>query len=80
MKQTDKATQTDNVLWWLQHVGSLTSWDAIEHFKATRLADIVYRLRKQGYNIVTVKEERKDENGKVKKHARYYYAGRIQTR
>ncbi len=80
MRQKDRATQTAEVLWWLQHVGSLTSWDAIEHFHATRLADIVYRLKKQGHNIVTVNEEHEDENGEVRRHARYYYVGRVPTR
>jgi hypothetical protein len=32
----------------------ITSWDAIHLYNATRLADIVFQLKKKGHNIVTV--------------------------
>jgi hypothetical protein len=32
----------------------ITSWDAIQLYKATRLADIVFQLKKKGYKILTV--------------------------
>jgi hypothetical protein len=32
---------------------SITSWDAITMYKATRLADIIFRLRDEGMNIKT---------------------------
>jgi len=32
----------------------ITSWEAIQLYKATRLADIVFQLKKKGYNIITV--------------------------
>jgi hypothetical protein len=31
----------------------ITSWDAFTLYKATRLADIIFRLRGRGLNIVT---------------------------
>lgn len=33
--------------------GSITSWEAIENFGETRLADVIFRLRKTGYDIKT---------------------------
>jgi hypothetical protein len=32
---------------------SITSLEAFEEFRATRLADIVYKMRKRGHNITT---------------------------
>jgi len=45
--------KTQSVLSHLQRKRSITSWQAIEMFKATRLADIIFRLRCQGHNIVS---------------------------
>ncbi len=38
----------------------ITSWEAITLYKATRLADIIFRLRCQGHNIQTVMVEGQD--------------------
>lgn len=47
-------TQTQDVLKYLQsHKRGITSLEAINRFGATRLSDIIFRLRKKGYNIVT---------------------------
>ena len=37
----------------------ITSWEAIERYHATRLADIIFTLKSEGWNIVTnmVKED-----------------------
>ena len=37
----------------------ITSWQAIERYHATRLADIIFTLKAEGWNIVTnmVKED-----------------------
>lgn len=32
---------------------TITSWEAFTKFRATRLADIIFRLRAQGHNIST---------------------------
>lgn len=47
----EKMTQEKAVLQHLKENGSITSWDAITLFGATRLSAIIYLLRKQGYNI-----------------------------
>ena len=31
----------------------ITSWQAIEHYHATRLADIIFTLKAEGWDIVT---------------------------
>ena len=33
--------------------GSITSWDAIKKFKATRLSAIIFNLKKKGMNILS---------------------------
>lgn len=68
-------TQTQAVLEYLQNHGSLTSMEAIELFGATRLADIIFRLRKQGYIIVTVEHETTNRFGQSTRYAEYKYEG-----
>ena len=31
--------------------GKITSWEAITKFRATRLSDIIYKMRKRGYAV-----------------------------
>ena len=33
--------------------GSITSWKAIELYQATRLADIIFTLKRQGWDIIS---------------------------
>ena len=49
-------TQRQQVLRHLQENGSITSWEAIMKFHATRLSGIIYSLRKGGYPIVSTME------------------------
>ena len=49
-----KTNKTNEVLKHLQTYGCITSLEAIEKYKATRLSDIIYRLRNRGLNIVTI--------------------------
>ena len=44
----------------------ITSWEAITQYRATRLADIIFKLRGRGFNISTELVE----DGKVR-YARY---------
>ena len=46
-------TQKDMIFNHLKQHGEITSWDAIMQYGVTRLADIVYRLKKDGYKIST---------------------------
>jgi hypothetical protein len=49
----------------------ITSWEAINLYRATRLADIVYKLKNQGFNIETVMVQ--NENTRF---ARYFLKDR----
>ena len=49
-----KTNKTTKVLEHLQKYGYITSLEAIELYKATRLSDIIYRLRNRGIKIETI--------------------------
>lgn len=63
-------TKTQAVLKHLQENKSITSWEAINLFKATRLSAIIFRLRERGHSITTemIYENRSN-------YAIYHYAG-----
>ena len=49
---------------------NITSWDAINKFKATRLSAIIFVLKKRGFIIETKMEENDKSH-----YARYHYKG-----
>ena len=65
-----KLTQKQQVLSHLKMVSGsgMTSLDAIEQYKCTRLAHWIYVLRNEGYNILTIDEPNTTNTGI---HARY---------
>jgi len=44
-------SQEDKILSYLQSGKSLTSWEAIQLFRCTRLSGRIFDLRQKGYNI-----------------------------
>lgn len=68
MRVTNKHKQ---VLEHLQTKGTITSWEAIQQYGATRLASIICNLRKRGYDIDTQTIVDKDRNGNVCQFAKY---------
>lgn len=48
-----KPTQTEIVLKHLLRKGSITSWEAIEKYKITRLSALIYTLKDLGHDIVS---------------------------
>ena len=54
----------------LKH-GSITSWEAIKLYKATRLSAIIFNLRKRKWDIITEEVSKKDENGYPCTFAKY---------
>jgi hypothetical protein len=60
-------TKIDAVYLHLKKHKHITSWEAIKLYKATRLADIVYKLKAQGFKIVTLMVE-----GENTRFARYF--------
>lgn len=39
---------------------NITSWEAIQKYRVTRLADVIYTLKNKGWNIATVMCKGKD--------------------
>jgi hypothetical protein len=60
-------TKIDAVYLHLKRHKHITSWEAINLYKATRLADIIYKLKQQGFKIETVMVE-----GENCRFARYF--------
>lgn len=67
--------KTQKVLAHLQERGSITSWEAIKLYGATRLSAIIFNLKEKGYIIITETEERIDRYGDKIRYARYFYRG-----
>jgi len=60
-------TKKQAVLTHLQRHGHITSMEAINLYKSTRLADIIFKLKAQGFKIVTLMVE-----GENSRFARYF--------
>ena len=65
------SSKTDQVRFWLEDKGNITSWEAIQHFRATRLSAIIFELRKEGYLIETEMNYSIDENGRKCPYGKY---------
>ena len=72
MKNTTKMTKIKAILLHLQQYGSITSWEAIKEYGATRLSAIIFNLRhKYNLNIVSEMVEFTDRYGTPTKYAKY---------
>ena len=49
-----KGEKIENVKRHLLNKGSITSWEAIGEYRVTRLSSIIFDLRKQGFDIVSI--------------------------
>lgn len=67
-------TKKSQVLNYLQNHKKITSWEAIQMFKATRLSAIIYELKKE-YNIETVMQDGMTDEGRAYQYAVYCYLG-----
>lgn len=56
---------------YLQRFGSITSWEAIKEFGATRLSAIILVLRNEGYNITTTMKSGKNRFGENTRYGVY---------
>lgn len=52
--------KSERVLNHLKSRKTITSWEAIQKYRATRLADIVFRLKQKGHTITTIMCKSKD--------------------
>ena len=64
-------TKTDMVRNHLEENKSITSWDAIQLYRTTRLSAIIYNLRHKGMNIITRDRAFKDSDGSTSYYAEY---------
>ena len=71
-KKSDNSfeTKTKKVADYLITNKNITSWDAINKFKATRLSAIIFNLKKRGFIIETKMEQNGNSN-----YGRYYFKG-----
>lgn len=58
-------TQKDDVLEFMQEHGSITSWQAITLFGATRLSAIIHELKKDGHSILSERVQVDTRYGKT---------------
>ena len=63
--------KTNKVQLHLIENGSITSWEAIKEYGATRLSSIIFNLRKRGMNIETIMTDFVDKYGDKSKYAVY---------
>ena len=70
-------SKISKVLKYIQtHKNGITSIQAIDMFKATRLSAIIFELRKR-YKIMSISEQGVTEDGYPYTYARYVYQGEI---
>ena len=57
-------TQKQKIKAHLMKGWAISSWDAFEVYGITRLAAIIFMLREEGMNIVSIRREKLDKEGK----------------
>ena len=67
----DYMTKKEKVKRHLLEHGSITSWEAIMKYNATRLSDIIFCLRKAGYDIETIYKTKKNREGETITYGEY---------
>ena len=74
MKNNKKPTKTEQVKAHLVKNGSITSWEAIQNYGATRLSAIIHVLRhKKKWNIESKDISEVDRNGNNCTFTKYVY-------
>jgi hypothetical protein len=68
-----KNTKHQQVKKHLIEKGWIDSWTAIELFGATRLSAIIFNLRKEGYDIISVPQSSYDRNQELCNFTTYKY-------
>lgn len=68
MAKMSKSQLVEN---YMREHGSITSWEAITLFRATRLSDIIFRMRKRGLVIENKWERSKGYDGTEVPYVRY---------
>ena len=66
-------SQSDAILWHLKTYGSITSYEAIREYGATRLSAIIFNHRKDGYSIDSKPLTKKTRFNRNTTIAKYIY-------
>jgi hypothetical protein len=61
---------------YLERKGSITSWQAITMFRATRLSAYIHTLRKKGWDIVSDDKTSKNEDGQKIFFTKYIFVSK----
>jgi hypothetical protein len=69
-----KPGHKERVVKYMLDFGSITYLDAVKDLGVARLADVIFRLRKDGYQIVTNDENSTNRYGEKVTYARYSFA------
>lgn len=70
--------KTAKVLNHLKEKGSISIWEAIELYGATRLSAIIFNLRKR-YDIASISHEFTDRYGNTSTYVTYVYQGEYKS-
>ena len=73
IKSNEVKSQSDAILWHLKNYGSITSYEAIKEYGATRLSAIIFNHRKEGYDIDSVPLTKKTRFGRNTTISKYTY-------
>ena len=73
IKEEQVKSQSDAILWHLKTYGSITSYEAIREYGATRLSAIIFNHRKEGYDIDSIPLTKKTRFGRNTTIAKYTY-------
>ena len=73
IKADQVKSQADAILWHLKTYNSITSYEAIKEYGATRLSSIIFRHRKEGYDIDSILLTKKTRFGRNTTIAKYTY-------
>lgn len=74
VNRTKRVNKTQKVLDHLKKYGSITSWEAIDNYGATRLSAIIFNLRKY-YHIEGVDHIANDRYGNPSTYTKYVFCG-----
>ena len=74
IKEQEVKSGSDAVLWHLKTYGSITSYEGIKEYGATRLASIIFKHRQKGYDINTIPLKKKTRFGTTTTIAKYTYS------
>ena len=66
-----KTTKAMQVRLHLRKRGSITTWDAIKLYGATRLSAIIFNLRESGWDIESEWKTSTDRNGNTSRYTIY---------